>query len=227
MQQLTPADIHNIVFGKSPLGKRGYDEEEVDALLDEATQEMIRLLEENESLRRQSGPSVADDRAERDDRGVRDELAAAGAELDRARRACDAAERTAYQTRDQLNEARRSAAAPPKAASPGMDVERVLAMAQRTADDHMRDAQEQSSTLLSEARDRSDRVVREAMSKATAVEDEARRHHDESMADIQTGRRRVVEEIEGLTLLAGQYRDALVGHITRQEQLLAGASDEG
>ncbi|MBU2666299.1 DivIVA domain-containing protein [Actinoplanes bogorensis] len=222
--QLTPADIHNIVFGKPPIGKRGYDEEEVDALLDEAGQEMIRLLEENASLRRQADTAPADDRGLRDDRGVRDELAAAGAELDRARRACDVAERTAEQTRDQLNEARRSAA--PKAPTPGMDVERVLAMAQRTADDHMRDAQEQSSSLLSEARERSDRVMREARTNASAVEDKARRHHDESLADIQTGRRRVVEEIEGLELMAGQYRDALVGHIARQEQLLAGSPDE-
>src|SRR4051794_41793520 len=48
---LTPADIHNVAFKKPPIGKRGYDEEEVDAFLDEVEQELIRLLEENGALR--------------------------------------------------------------------------------------------------------------------------------------------------------------------------------
>ena len=30
---LTPADVHNVAFKKPPIGKRGYDEEEVDAFL--------------------------------------------------------------------------------------------------------------------------------------------------------------------------------------------------
>src|SRR3954453_23615513 len=47
---LTPADIHNTAFKKPPIGKRGYDEEEVDAFLDEVEQELIRLLEENGAL---------------------------------------------------------------------------------------------------------------------------------------------------------------------------------
>ena len=51
---LTPADIHNVAFKKPPIGKRGYDEEEVDAFLDEVEQELIRLLEENNSLRNQA-----------------------------------------------------------------------------------------------------------------------------------------------------------------------------
>jgi DivIVA domain-containing protein len=31
---LTAADVRNVAFGKPPLGKRGYHEDEVDALLD-------------------------------------------------------------------------------------------------------------------------------------------------------------------------------------------------
>ena len=50
---LTPADIHNMAFKKPPMGKRGYDEEEVDGFLDEVEQQLIRLLEENEALRGQ------------------------------------------------------------------------------------------------------------------------------------------------------------------------------
>ena len=28
---LTPADVHNVAFSKPPIGKRGYNEDEVDA----------------------------------------------------------------------------------------------------------------------------------------------------------------------------------------------------
>src|SRR3954452_18297069 len=48
---LTPADVHNVAFKKPPIGKRGYDEEEVDAFLDEVERELARLIEENSDLR--------------------------------------------------------------------------------------------------------------------------------------------------------------------------------
>src|SRR5512139_1379460 len=48
---LTPADVHNVAFKKPPIGKRGYDEEEVDAFLDEVERELARLIEENSELR--------------------------------------------------------------------------------------------------------------------------------------------------------------------------------
>ena len=50
---LTPADVHNVAFKKPPIGKRGYDEEEVDAFLDEVERELARLIEENTELRMQ------------------------------------------------------------------------------------------------------------------------------------------------------------------------------
>ena len=48
---LTPADVHNVVFKKPPIGKRGYDEDEVDAFLDVVEAELARLIEENNDLR--------------------------------------------------------------------------------------------------------------------------------------------------------------------------------
>lgn len=48
---LTPADVHNVAFKKPPIGKRGYDEEEVDKFLDEIEAELARLIEENNELR--------------------------------------------------------------------------------------------------------------------------------------------------------------------------------
>ncbi len=52
---LTPAEVHNVAFKKPPIGKRGYDEEEVDAFLDIVEVELARLLEENNDLKTRSG----------------------------------------------------------------------------------------------------------------------------------------------------------------------------
>ena len=52
---LTPADVHNVAFKKPPIGKRGYDEDEVDAFLDEVERELARLIEDNNELRAAGG----------------------------------------------------------------------------------------------------------------------------------------------------------------------------
>ncbi|HEY7046137.1 MAG TPA: DivIVA domain-containing protein [Jatrophihabitantaceae bacterium] len=52
---LTPAEVHNVAFKKPPIGKRGYDEEEVDAFLDIVEVELARLIEENNDLRARPG----------------------------------------------------------------------------------------------------------------------------------------------------------------------------
>jgi len=49
---LTPADVHNVAFSKPPIGKRGYNEDEVDAFLDMVEHELARLLEENGDLKK-------------------------------------------------------------------------------------------------------------------------------------------------------------------------------
>src|SRR5688500_2646497 len=56
---LTPADVHNVVFKKPPIGKRGYDEDEVDAFLDVVEAELARLIEENNELRANGAGSPA------------------------------------------------------------------------------------------------------------------------------------------------------------------------
>jgi DivIVA domain-containing protein len=212
---LTPADIHNQEFGKATLGKRGYDEEQVDVLLDEVSREMIRLLEENESLQRRAGrpaaPAVSDGAAEA-------EFAALAAELDRARRDCDRAEQNARRLRDRLVQMRQAAPARPAVV---VD-ERVLAMAQRTADDHLQDADQQSHELLAEAQQRSEQVIRDARAAAEDVERVAQRRHREATAALQTKRTDLLREIDELTHFAEDYRVALESSMVRQQQHLEG-----
>lgn len=52
---LSPAEVHNVAFKKPPIGKRGYDEEEVDAFLDVVEVELSRLIEENNDLKGRGG----------------------------------------------------------------------------------------------------------------------------------------------------------------------------
>jgi DivIVA domain-containing protein len=225
---LTPADIHNTEFQKAPLGRRGYDEDEVDALLDEVTQEMIKLLEENEALQRRAGrpEGRADQSATAN--ALRAEIDAAGAELDRARRACDQAEQRAHQLQRELEEARRAAAeAPaPGAGFGGSSPDRVLAMARRTADDYMNESDQKSRELISEARERSAQLAREARDLATGIEEDAQRRYREAEANLQATHAAMIKEIAELTTFAENYRAALEQHVVRQAQLLEGAEPD-
>ncbi len=55
MANLTPADVHNVAFRKPPLGKRGYDEEEVDAFLERVELTIANLQDQIAALR--AGPA--------------------------------------------------------------------------------------------------------------------------------------------------------------------------
>ena len=164
---LTPADVHNVAFKKPPIGKRGYDEEEVDAFLDEVERELARLIEENNELRAQverggrggapAGPSA--------DPRLAAELNDMKAQLDRVQRDKSAAEQAARQMQAELEQVRAQGPAGASAGAPtGADGEqqalRVLMMAQRTADDHVSDARREADKLLSEARSKGGKVPR-------------------------------------------------------------------
>jgi DivIVA domain-containing protein len=216
---LTPADIHNMEFGKATLGKRGYDEEQVDSLLDEVSMEMINLLEENADLLSRAGAPAA---VRHDNGPAEAELQALAAELDRARQACDQAQRRADALQHELHRAR-TAPAPPSIVPPE-SAGRVLAMAQHTADQHMSDAQRESEDLLTKARERSGRLVREAREKADDLEREARRRHQEAAAELEARHAGALRDIGEMTTFAKDYHAALQDHIVRQQQHLGDAA---
>ena len=49
--RLTPSDVHNVLFTRAGLGRRGYDEVEVDVFLERVQQELTRLIGEKADLR--------------------------------------------------------------------------------------------------------------------------------------------------------------------------------
>lgn len=224
---LTPADIHNTEFTRASLGRRGYDENDVDALLDEATAEMIRLLEENDTLRGSldaAPPPVEPDGRRRE---VEAELSAATAALNRAHQARDRAEREAGHLRQQLQEAHRAAAAPVKAA-PVKEVvpERVLMMARNTAEAYVREAQDKSRELLTEARERAGRTLREAGEAVATIDRKAHERENEAVAELTAGRARLVREIDEMSRFAADYQGAMERHLHRQAQLIDGTTTD-
>ncbi len=50
---MSASDVRNVSFRKPPLGRRGYDEEEVDAFLDEVEKTITALTDEIAALRGQ------------------------------------------------------------------------------------------------------------------------------------------------------------------------------
>ncbi|BBH69675.1 cell wall synthesis protein Wag31 [Actinoplanes sp. OR16] len=198
---LTPADIQNMAFKAPPAGRRGYGEEEVDAFLDEVEQELSRLIEENSTLRTRAVVRPDEDLAQ-----LRGLLAQLTADRDRAEQ----------HARDLQAELERSRAAGP--AVPGGDDRnlRVLMMAQRTADDHLREARGEAESVVADAQARADQVVADARVSAENTEATAERDHTAALDRIVVERAALEQEIQQLGQLASTYLAALRDHVTRQ-----------
>ena len=154
---LTPADVHNVAFKKPPIGKRGYDEEEVDAFLDEVERELARLIEENNELRAAAERGGGRPAGPGGDPRLAQENAELKAQLDRLNRDKSAAEQAARAMQSELEQAR-SQGGPVISGDGEQQALRVLMMAQRTADDHVADARREADKLLSDARGKAELI---------------------------------------------------------------------
>ncbi|TQS41691.1 DivIVA domain-containing protein [Cryptosporangium phraense] len=229
---LTPADVHNVVFKKPPIGKRGYDEDDVDAFLDEVERELARLIEENNDLKAQvergrtGGPAAAPAAAPGADPDVR-RLHAENGELkqqvDRLRQETQQAKQAAAAAQQQAQSAAAQSQATSSAlpAVPGGDDQgekalRVLMLAQRTADDHVADARREADKLLSEARANAEELTRDARAKAEALERDARQRHQEAMGGLEAKRTALQKHIEQLKAFEREYRTRLKAYLESQ-----------
>ena len=226
---LTPADVHNVAFKKPPIGKRGYDEDEVDAFLDEVERELARLIEDNNEMRASGGgggrPAGAATGGGGDPRLAAENSDLKG-QLDRVQRDKAAAEQAARAMQAELEQIRGGAGS---AVVPGGDGEqqalRVLMMAQRTADDHVSDARREADKLLSDARSKAEEVTREARSKADALERDARARHAEAMGGLDTKRTALQKHIEELKQFEREYRTRLKAYLESQLRDLHGRGE--
>jgi DivIVA domain-containing protein len=214
---LTPADVHNVAFKKPPIGKRGYDEEEVDAFLDEVERELARLIEENNEMR--AGRPVG---APAGDMRHSGEFADLKTQLDRLQREKAAAEQAARQMQMEIDQMRASGAVPVASGDGEQQALRVLMMAQRTADEHVSDARREADKLLTDARTKSDEMTRDARAKAEALERDARQRHQEVMGSLDSKRTALQKHIEELKQFEREYRTRLKAYLESQLRDLDG-----
>lgn len=217
---LTPADVHNVAFSKPPIGKRGYNEDEVDAFLDLVENELTRLIEENADLRQR--------------------VAELDQELATARAGGGAVQPTqsipVYEPEPEPVPVPQPVyEAPPQPAAPvGEDqhlkAAKVLSLAQDTADRLTGTAKAESERLLADARAQADAMVSEARQTAETTVTEARQRADAMLADAQTRSeaqlRQAQEKADALQADAERKHSEIMGTINQQRTVLEGRLEQ-
>jgi DivIVA domain-containing protein len=223
---LTPADVHNVAFSKPPIGKRGYNEDEVDAFLDLVEAELTRLIEENSDLRQR--------------------VAELEHELGPARSGAGASatqQIPAFEHQPEPQPVYEPPPPPPPApaaapaAGPGladdehhMKAARVLALAQDTADRLTGTAKAEADKLLADARANADSMLAEARHTAETTVTEARQRADAMLADAQvrsdTQLRQAQEKADALQSDAERKHSEIMGTINQQRTVLEGRLEQ-
>jgi DivIVA domain-containing protein len=155
---LTAQDVHDKLFTSVRFAK-GYDEDEVDAFLDEVEAEITRLTAENDDLRRQL------------------EIARSGAPVPPAPVPTPApvAAPLVVAEPPAMVPAAGPAAVPPASETEDM-LRRTLLLAQRTADEAIAEARAEAAKTLAAAREQAAAVEREAMERRTSLTTELESH---------------------------------------------------
>ncbi len=233
---LTPADVHNVAFSKPPIGKRGYNEDEVDAFLDLVEAELARLIEENSDLREQ---------VER----LEQRLDNAQADLDSARSAVRmpvppppveapptaAIQRPVEVPRQQMP----SQMAGPLGmlgdptdvgGDPHVGAAKVLGLAQEMADRLTAEAKVEADRMVADARARSERLLAESRAKSDGLVNEARTRAETMLNDARTRAetldRQSREKATTLEREMQRKHNEVVGAIQRDKSVLEKKIDE-
>jgi DivIVA domain-containing protein len=231
---LTPADVHNVAFSKPPIGKRGYNEDEVDAFLDLVEAELARLIEENEDLREQV--SQLDQRlgnAQADLEDARSRPPAMGAPpTQQIQRAVEPPPMRAMEPPP-----RAMSAPPPAMVDPGdagvdqhVQVAKVLSMAQEMAERLTSEAKVEADTMLSDARNKSEQLLSEARTKSDGLVNDARARAETMLNDARTRAETLERQSRGkaakLVGDAERQQTEIIGSITRDKTVLEKKIDE-
>jgi DivIVA domain-containing protein len=212
---LTPAEVHNVAFKKPPIGKRGYDEEEVDAFLDVVEVELARLIEENNDLRANgSGPSAdtqvhpaVDDRSMAELAGAREENGRLHSRINELERTLSSSGDAAGQqvvalqqqlaaTEQQLMESRQQLIDAQEAAQSAQQAHAAVVTSGAgglSAEDHHAQAvqmlalaQQTADTHLAQSKAEAERLLAEAQANAHATITEAQQQSQKYVGEAQS-----------------------------------------
>src|SRR5579875_2492580 len=191
---LTPADVRNKQFSTTRL-RPGYDEEEVDAFLDEVEAELDRLIQENEELRAKLAEAMPDLMSEprmepeRIPEPVMVPPRPVEDNMDTAARVLALAQQTADQA---IADARREA-------------DETLGRARREADD-----------ILTKARRQSEQITSDARARAESLERDAQERHRQAMGSLVQSREELERRVDDLRAFEREYRSRLKAYLEGQ-----------
>ena len=239
---LTPADVHNVAFSKPPIGKRGYNEDEVDAFLDLVEAELARLIEENDDLREQVSQ-------------LEQRLGNAHADLEDAR----ARPPAGVGPVPSAPQMQRPVEPPPPpmpqrpmepmrgmgGSGPDTDYHRgavdmggdhhvqaakVLGLAQEMADRLTAEAKSEADSMLSDARNKSEQLLSDARAKSDGLVNDARSRAETMLNDARTRaetlERQSRDKAAQLVGDAERKQTEIIGSITRDKSVLEKKIDE-
>ncbi|MEU1385621.1 MULTISPECIES: DivIVA domain-containing protein [unclassified Nonomuraea] len=223
---LTPADVRNKQFSTTRL-RPGYDEEEVDAFLDEVEAELDRLIQENEELRAKLAECL---------RGK----VPGGMGMPMASAPVQEQPKPEMMAPPQPEPMRAPEPQPMRAPEPqpvamsmppaedNMDTAaRVLALAQQTADQAISDARREADEtvtrarreadeILTKARRQAEQVIGDARARAETLERDAQERHRQAMGSLVQTRDELERKVEELRSFEREYRSRLKLYLENQ-----------
>ena len=225
---LTPADVRNKQFSTTRL-RPGYDEEEVDAFLDEVEAELDRLLQENEELRAKLAEVL---------RGGKSAVPALSSPLSDPKPEVMAPEPRLEPERRQPEPVMMGERKPH--IEDNMDTAaRVLSLAQQTADQAIADARREADETLGRARREADEVLTkarrqaeqitgDARARAESLERDAQERHRQAMGSLVQTREELERRVDDLRAFEREYRSRLKAYLEGQlRDLDAGVTESG
>jgi DivIVA domain-containing protein len=228
---LTPADVRNKQFSTTRL-RPGYDEEEVDAFLDEVEAELDRLIQENEELRsklaevlRGGGkPAVALSSPLSDPRPdtMVPESAMGQPPVMMERRPEPMPQPRPYHAEESMDTAARVLSLAQQTA------DQAIADARREADDTLGRARREADEVLTKARRQAEQITGDARARAESLERDAQERHRQAMGSLVTQREELERRVDDLRAFEREYRSRLKAYLEGQlRDLEAGVTDSG
>jgi DivIVA domain-containing protein len=222
---LTPADVRNKQFSTTRL-RPGYDEEEVDAFLDEVEVELDRLIQENEELRSKLAECL---------RGGKSAVSALSSPL-----ADPEPDMLAPEPMMPEPERRPEPVMVSMPSEDNMDTAaRVLALAQQTADQAIADARREADEtlgrarreaddILGKARRQAEQITSDARARAESLERDAQERHRQAMGSLVQQREELERRVDDLRAFEREYRSRLKAYMEGQlRDLEAGVTEAG
>jgi DivIVA domain-containing protein len=211
---LTPEDVRNKQFTTVRL-REGYDEDEVDAFLDEVETELRRLIRENDELRAKLAAATKAAAAA-------PASTTAPVPVVEEKKAESVAEEKKAETEAEPVKAVAEPPAPAPAPaettiSSGADsAARVLALAQQTADQAIAEARSEANKIVGDARSKAESIEREARNKAEALERDAQDKHRSIIGVLETQRNALEAQLDQLRQFEREYRSRLKSFLEGQ-----------